>query len=325
MSNIMWFDDPESDLCENTGGKGASLSKMSKVGLPVPGGFIITAPFFYSFIVSSSLFEKIQHIISGINFDNFKGIEERSKEIQKLIIDTPFPASLRNEVLSFYEELGMENQPVAVRSSSTAEDLDEASFAGQQDTYLYVVGNEDLLDKIKKIWASLYNGSAMFYRKQKGFDEAKIAIAVVVQKMVDSEKSGVMFTVNPISKVRNHLLIESVWGLGEGIVSGCVTPDNFTVDKTTHEILEENISEKETMFVRNFSLKGVDELEVPESKRNSRVLTDMELEELVNLAVKLEKFFGKPQDVEWAIVHGKVNLLQSRPITTLEKTDKASA
>jgi pyruvate,water dikinase len=317
MSDLIWFDDVQGDLVKNTGGKGASLSKMYKFQLNVPNGFIVSAPFFFEYRKKNNLDEKIVKLIEAINFDDFSSIEQVSKKIRDMIIDTPMPDELEEKILTCFEKLGGDTQPMAVRSSSTAEDLDDASFAGQLETFLYVVGKEDLIEKIRECWVSLYNGRAVFYRKQKGFDERNVSIAVVVQKMVNSEKAGVMFTANPINKNRDQALIESAWGLGEAVVSGTVTPDNNVVDKITFKVIEEYISEKETMFVRDGSLKGVVEKEVPEEIRCARVLTEDELLELVKLSIKLEKFFGKPEDVEWAIEEGKLYLLQSRPITTL--------
>jgi pyruvate, water dikinase len=317
MLNLVWFDDIQGDLIKYTGGKGASLSKMYKSQLPIPNGFVVAAPFFLKHVQQNNLIEKIIELIETINHDDFNSIESISENIRKMIIDTPIPSGLEKDIVDHYNVLGGESLAVAVRSSSTAEDLDDASFAGQQETFLYVLGKEDLIDKIKCCWASLYNGRAIFYRKQKGFDERAVSIAVVVQKMVNSEKSGVMFTANPITKNRNHALIEGVWGLGEGVVSGEVTPDNYIVDKCSYNVLEEYISEKEMMIVRGMSLKGSEKSEVPEDKKCARVLTDDEISQLTKMSINLEKLFGKPQDVEWAIEKGKLYLLQSRPITTL--------
>ncbi len=317
MRNLIWFNEDHCDRIQYTGGKGASLSKMHKFRLNVPNGFVISAPFFFEYRKENNLDEKIIKLIDTIDFDDCACIEKVSEEIRKMVINTPISAELENDILSYYGMLGGEIQPVAVRSSSTAEDLDDASFAGQQETFLYVMGKDDLIEKIKECWASLYNGRAVFYRKQRGFCEKDVSIAVVVQKMVNAEKAGVMFTVNPITKDRDQALIEAAWGLGEAVVSGTVTPDNYIVDKKTSKVIEEYVSEKEMMFVRNCSLKGVEEKDVPEELKCRRVLTDEELSELLNLSHKLEKFFGKPEDVEWAIEGGNVYLLQSRPITTL--------
>jgi pyruvate,water dikinase len=318
MKRAVWFDELKEDHLTVAGGKGASLCKMFQNSFSVPEGFVVTAPTFTEFMNSNSLFTQVFELIDTINFDNECSIEEVSEKIRNIIINSKIPNDIAEDIIDSYKKLtGQKDMPVAVRSSSTSEDLDDASFAGQQETFLYVVGIDDILDKVKRCWASLYNGRAIYYRKKKGFDEKKIAIAVVVQKMINSEKSGVMFTVNPITKSREHVTIEAAWGLGEGIVSGIVTPDSYIVDKRTKEIIEEYVSEKELMVVRKKSMKGVEEVQVPEDKKNIRVLENDNIGELIDLANQLEAFFGKPQDVEWAIENDKLYLLQSRPITTL--------
>ena len=317
MAKCIRFDDPEGVMIEYTGGKGASLSKMHQSKLPVPNGFVISAPFFNKYLEKTGLMEKIIAKIDTIDFDNFSAIEDISAEIRKMIVDEPFPKDIEEEIACCYAELGEEIQAVAVRSSGTAEDLDDASFAGQQETFLYVLGQEDVLEKIRECWASLYNGRAIFYRREKGFSEKQVSIAVVVQKMVNSEKSGVMFTVNPITKDHSAVLVEGAWGLGEGVVSGIVTPDNYVIDKNTDKAIETYVSEKETMVVRDPSMRGSVEQDVPDDLKEARVLSDDELAELSIMAKRIEAFFGKPQDIEWAIEKQQLYLLQSRPITTL--------
>ena len=317
MLNLVWFDDVHADMIKYTGGKGASLSKMHKFQLQVPNGFTVAAPSFRSFLEENNLNVKILNLIESIHFDDCNSIESISETIRSMITDMPMPPELEQDIVSYYEQLGGDTQAVAVRSSGTAEDLDDASFAGQQETFLYVIGFDDLIHKIKECWASLYNGRAIFYRKEKGFDERLVSIAVVVQKMVNSEKSGVMFTVNPINKDRNEILVEAAWGLGEAIVSGMVTPDNYIINKNDYNIVSEYISEKEIMVIRDCSMRGTNEVKVADYLKNERVLTEREMKTLVDLANKLEKFFVKPQDIEWAVENGEVYLLQSRPITTL--------
>lgn len=317
MAKCIRFDDPEGVMIEYTGGKGASLSKMHQSKLPVPNGFVISAPFFNKYLEKTGLMGKIIAKIDTIDFDNFSAIEDISAEIRKMIVDEPFPQDIEEEIACCYAELGEGIQAVAVRSSGTAEDLDDASFAGQQETFLYVLGHEDVLEKIRECWASLYNGRAIFYRREKGFSEKQVSIAVVVQKMVNSEKSGVMFTVNPITKDHSAVLVEGAWGLGEGVVSGIVTPDNYVIDKNTDKAIETYVSEKETMVVRDPSMRGSVEQDVPDDLKEARVLSDDELAELSIMAKRIETFFGKPQDIEWAIEKQQLYLLQSRPITTL--------
>ena len=222
------------------------------------------------------------------------------------------------DIVQYYSQVGDHRQPVAVRSSGTAEDLDDASFAGQQETFLFVIGNDDVVKYIKECWASLYNDRAIFYRREKHFDERSISIAVVVQCMVNAQKAGVMFTSNPITNDYDTVVLEAAWGLGEAIVSGIVTPDNLWINKHTGEVTTEYISEKETMVVRLNERGGTKEVPVPEDQREAPVLTDEERNQLVDLANKIEAFYKKPEDIEWAIVDGQVYLLQSRPITTMK-------
>lgn len=317
MPNCIWFDDSEGKLIEYTGGKGASLSKMHQAQLPVPNGFVISAPFFKEYLAKTGLIDKIIAMIEAINYDDFSEIENVSAEIRKMIVDEPFPEAIVEDIAFHYINLEEGSPAVAVRSSGTAEDLDDASFAGQQETYLYVVGLDDVIEKIKECWASLYNGRAIFYRCEKGFSEKEVSIAVVIQKMVNSEKAGVMFSVNPISKDPNMCLVEAAWGLGEGVVSGIVTPDNYVIDKSNDIEAETYISEKETMVVRDPSMRGSVEQDVPADLKEARVLSVEEIEELSKMSKHIEKFFGKPQDIEWAIEKNTLYLLQSRPITTL--------
>ena len=316
MDYIAWLDEiPESGLLRRAGGKGASLSKLIGGGFNVPGGFVVCSEMFDSFMTESGLRERVLEMAGGIDFENYSELVRVSEEIRRMITGTPTPAEFDALIRESYLKLGGDS-PVAVRSSGTAEDLDDASFAGQQDTFLYVTGAGDVSRYVKECWASLYNDRALFYRKQKSFEEDKISIAVVVQRMIAADKAGVMFTVEPISQNRGLCLIEGSWGLGEAIVSGSVTPDSYTVEKTG-KLLDSYISEKEIMVARRADGKGVEELEVPEDKREARVLSVNEIKQLAGLAVALEDFFGKPQDVEWAIEADDLFLLQSRPITTL--------
>lgn len=317
MNNFIPFSELEGTELDNTGGKGASLSKMYRFGLPVPNGFVVTAPFFRAFMDKTELTGKIKALLAKIPDDDLNDLERISANIRQMILEQPFPSEYVDELVGCYDDLGEVNTPVAVRSSSTAEDLDDASFAGQQETFLYVVGKEDLINKIKECWASLYNGRAIFYRKEKKFSEDAVSIAVVVQKMINSEKAGVMFTQNPITHNENELLIEAAWGLGEGVVSGIVTPDNYVYLRREKKAESTYISEKEVMVIRDPSLLGSVEVDVPKELKEKRVLSDEELLEMRNMAQRIEEFFEKPQDIEWAYEDDVLYLLQSRPITTL--------
>lgn len=316
---LAWFDEiPDGELAMAAGGKGASLCRMSRAGLPVPEGFIVRSEMFNAFMEANGLWDYVFEKLGTIDFSSDASLIAVSAEIRRRIIDCPVPQDMTEDIVKHYSRIGAGREPVAVRSSGTAEDLDDASFAGQQETFLFVIGNDDVVKFIKECWASLYNDRAIFYRREKKFDERSISIAVVVQRMVSAQKAGVMFTSNPITNDYNTVVLEAAWGLGEAIVSGIVTPDNLWIDKRTGEVTTEYISEKETMVVRLSERGGTKEEPVPEELREAPVLTDAERNQLVELARKIEDFYKKPEDIEWAIVDGQVYLLQSRPITTMK-------
>lgn len=316
MSGLAWFNEiPDEKLGLSAGGKGASLCRMFRAGLRVPEGFIVKAETFTDFMKRTGLRDYVLETIRTINFDSTSNLIDVSEKIRERICATKMPEDMSSELKEYYKKFN--NGPVAVRSSGTAEDLDDASFAGQQETYLFVIGEDDLIRYVKECWASLYNDRAIFYRREKGFKEEDISIAVVVQKMVNSEKSGVMFTVNPVTKDPDVVMIEAAWGLGEAVVSGIVTPDNLWINKKTGEVIQEYISEKETMVVRLSENGGTKEMDVPENLRDEPVLNEQEKKDLVDVAIRIENFYKKPEDVEWAFENGQLYMLQSRPITTL--------
>ena len=316
---LAWFNEiPDEELGGSAGGKGASLCRMSRAGLPVPQGFIVRSEMFNAFMEQAGLWDFVFEKLEEIDFSSDASLIAVSAEIRRHIIDTPVPQDMAMEIVRFYTSMGNGRMPVAVRSSGTAEDLDDASFAGQQETFLFVIGNDDVIKFIKECWASLYYDRAIFYRREKKFDERSISIAVVVQTMVSAQKAGVMFTSNPITNDYDTVVLEAAWGLGEAIVSGIVTPDNLWINKHTGEVTTEYISEKETMVVRLNERGGTKEVPVPEELREAPVLTEGERSQLVSLANKIESFYKKPEDIEWAIVDGQVYLLQSRPITTMK-------
>lgn len=316
---LAWFNEiPDEELGSAAGGKGASLCRMSRADLPVPTGFIVRSEMFNAFMEANGLWEYVYETIDTIDFSSDASLIATAAAIRRKIVSSPMPEEMAGDIVSFYSRIGSGSEPVAVRSSGTAEDLDDASFAGQQETYLFVIGSEDVVKYIKECWASLYNDRAIFYRREKKFDERSISIAVVVQRMVSAQKAGVMFTSNPITNDHDTVVLEAAWGLGEAIVSGIVTPDNLWINKHTGEITTEYISEKETMVVRLSERGGTREVPVPAELREAPVLTDDERNRLVALANRIEAFYGKPEDIEWAIVDGEVFLLQSRPITTMK-------
>ncbi|MFB6309783.1 MAG: phosphoenolpyruvate synthase [Salinirussus sp.] len=320
---LLWLDDVRAEDLGTVGGKAASLGELSAAGLPVPPAFVVTADTYRNFLeetgIEAELFEAVD-----VDAEDSAALSTAAERASELIEGTELPADLREEILTAYDRIG-ENASVAVRSSATAEDLPDASFAGQQETFLNVT-RDDLLDRVRKCWASLFTQRAIYYRDEQGFDHAAVDIAVVVQEMVDAEKSGVMFTSHP-STGAPVITIEAAWGLGEAVVSGAVTPDNYVLDRASGEITEESIADKKVMHVRNEDTGETVERPVPEDQRSERVLTDAELTTLLDLGERVEDYYGEPQDVEWAIADGgdgagpdgSVYLLQSRPITTISE------
>ncbi|WP_336326157.1 phosphoenolpyruvate synthase [Halovenus sp. HT40] len=312
---VLWLDDIRGDDLETVGGKAASLGEMTSASLPVPPAFVVTADTYRSFIEATGIDEELFELVD-IETEDSAALAEAADAAQELIRETPMPDDLHEEILGAYDELGDE-VPVAVRSSATAEDLPDASFAGQQETFLNVTG-EDLVDKVRECWASLFTQRALYYRQEQGFAEEVVDIAVVVQQMVDADKSGVMFTSHP-STGAPVVTIEAAWGLGEAVVSGAVTPDNYIVDRNSGELQQQTVAEKKVMHVRDEETGETVEREVPADKQNEQVLSEAELEELRETGEMIEEYYGEPQDVEWAIYDGELYLLQSRPITTISE------
>jgi len=315
---VTWLDDVRSTDVGTVGGKAASLGELTAAGLPVPPGFVVTAGTYRTFIeeagIDDELFEAVE-----VDSEDSAALAEAHERAHELIMETPFPEEVKTEIIESYREVGDGEAFVAVRSSATAEDLPDASFAGQQETFLNVT-EEDLLQRVKECWASLFSQRAIYYRNQKGFPHHEVDIAVVVQQMVDAEKSGVMFTSHP-STGEKRIIIEAAWGLGEAVVSGSVSPDNYVVDRESGEVETVTVADKKVMCVKDPDTGHTEEVEVPEEKRNERVISDEEIGELVELGEIVEDHYDTPQDVEWAIFEGEVYMLQSRPITTIDDSE----
>ncbi|TRM97148.1 phosphoenolpyruvate synthase, partial [Sulfolobus sp. F1] len=314
-------------MVDLAGGKGANLGELMSSGIRVPPAFVISSKAFKYFLEYNKLVDQIKEILSNSLITS----EDASKKIKNLIISAKIPDNLSSMIMRAYEELckvvGKEIL-VAVRSSATAEDIEEASFAGQQDTYLNV-SKEELLDKVKLVWASLYNARAIEYRKSKGIDQASVLIAVVVQKMVNSRSAGVMFTIHPITGDDNHIVIESNWGLGETVVGGKVTPDEFVIRKSDLKIIERKVSNKKIKIVYDIKSKRNIEVELNDNEANSMSISDEEAIELAKLGLRIEEHYGKPMDIEWAIdadlkFPDNVFIVQARPETFWSSKNKAS-
>jgi pyruvate,water dikinase len=325
MKYVEFFEELRKEDVDVAGGKGANLGELTHAGIPVPPGFVVTSATYDKFIKETGIFEEIMGILDALDVNNNKELQEASRVIKKIITDTPMPDEIRVIIVEAYNALctriGKEDVYVAVRSSATAEDLPEASFAGQQDTYLNIRGVDEVVTFVQKCWASLFESRAIFYREENDFDHSKVYIAVVIQEMVDAEKAGVMFTVHP-STGEDKILIEGAWGLGEGVVSGTVTPDNCWYDKKTGEILDYKVSDKKTMFKRGPDGRTV-QVDVPENLREKRVLSTYEIAKLAELGKKIQEHYQFPQDTEWAIEGGRIFMLQSRPVTTLGNSEAA--
>ena len=302
------------------GGKGASLGEMTRTGIPVPPGFVILATAFDYFVQEtpkSPVAEtdlEIEARLTKVNFDDINSIDEASNVIRDIMADTPMPKVLAEEIKKDFKKL--KAKLVAVRSSATAEDSSIASWAGELETYLNT-SEKTLLQNVKQCWSSIYTPRAIFYRYEKKLSDQKVSVAVVVQKMIESEVSGIAFTVHPVTKDKNHIIIEAGFGLGEAVVSGQITPDSYVVDKRDFSLLDINIAEQKKMLVRKSAAGGNVWKPLAKNKRESQKLTGQQIIELAKICVQIEKHYKKPQDIEWAWARGKFYITQSRPITTL--------
>jgi pyruvate, water dikinase len=322
---VICFDRLGKGDIKKVGGKGANLGEMVKVGIPVPAGFVITTASFDLLVSAHNLEEKIRESIRSTNVEDTAKLVQTSNKIKEMILSYEMPQEVRSKVLEAYKEvseiLDKVEPRVAVRSSATAEDLPTASFAGQQASFLNVRGEKELIESIRKCWASLFEPRAIFYRAKHGFSGA--SIAVVVQKMVDADKSGVMFTIDPATG-EDTVLIEATWGLGESIVGGEVSPDSYKVSKTG-KIIDIQVSNKTKTRVLDCASGATVEIAVPPEKATARVLTDDEIQRLTKYAVMLEKHYGRPQDIEFAIENDEIHIVQTRAITTEVKAGKVEA
>lgn len=329
MAYTLWFDKAGKEALALVGGKNASLGELIKADIPVPPGFSVTTEAYLEFI-TGSLKEEIGRVLSRIDLQDVASLEGASQTIRELISQTPFPQKMADEIASNYEALsnvvGTPELPVAVRSSATAEDLPGASFAGQQDTFLWVRGIEEVLKKIKQCMSSLFTPRAISYRVKMGFPHEKVLISVGIQKMVDARAAGVMFTLNPLNGDPSKVVIEGNWGLGETVVAGVCNPDKFVVDKVTKDLVKE-ISLKETECVFDPRSGEVIHRDIAPDLREVPCLDDEEVLELARYAIKIEDYYGCPQDIEWAIDRQNpfpfnIYMVQSRPETIWSQKKK---
>ncbi len=327
---VIPFEQCDLSMVDRVGGKCASLGELMRANVPVPPGFAVTTDAYVRFLEDNGLKDKILKRLEGLQDGMVEEINRASEQIRGWIEAGSIAEFLEDFFCEYYRILSKRTRtpacPVAVRSSATAEDLPGASFAGQQDTYLWTRGAEDLLDRVKKCWSSLFTPRAIAYRANMGFPHAQVLISVAVQKMVRSFTAGVMFTINPATGDRATVVIDSNWGYGESVVSGEVTPDQFHVNKITLEITNRTISDKAIYYTTDPETDEVKQLETEDERRNQQTLLDAEIVDLAKLAKGIEKHYGKPMDIEWATektlpYKGEIFIVQSRPETVWSRKE----
>ncbi|MBI2852793.1 MAG: phosphoenolpyruvate synthase [Chloroflexi bacterium] len=318
---VVWFSEVTKQDIPLVGGKGANLGEMTNAQIPVPPGFIVTAQAYFDFLNKTRLMDKIRALLEPVDINDSRQLQHVAARVRQIIEHALMPAETRQEIIEAYRKMG--GGLVAVRSSATAEDLPDASFAGQQRTFLNVQGEAEVATAVQGCWASLFEARAIFYRVQQKFDHFKVGIAVPVQKMVQSNASGVMFTLEPVTSDRSKIVIEAIFGLGEAIVGGEVTPDMYIVNKEDMAIQLKKVSHQEWQLVRNVT-GGDRETNIkeslPASRQNEQKIDDEDIIHLANLARQIEDHYNFPQDIEWAKEDGRLYILQTRPVTTIKET-----
>ena len=310
--NIVWFDEVTRNDIPLVGGKGANLGEMTNAGIPVPPGFIVTADAYYSFLEETGITDQLRALLAPLDTNDSRQLQDISAKIQEVILDATMPADVAEGIRQSYREMG--EGRVAVRSSATAEDLPEASFAGQQATFLNVSGEDEVVAAVQKCWASLFEARAIWYRVENGFEHFKVGIAVPVQRMVQSDASGVMFTVEPTSSDRSKITIEAVFGLGEMIVSGDVRPDYYVVSKEGLNIVDKEVKAQEWKLVRSDSGPSEEpnvKIDLTPAEQAQQKITDADIVALAKMGKRLEEHYQFPQDIEWAKESGELFIVQT--------------
>lgn len=318
---VAWFKDVGIADRPTVGGKGGSLGELTRAGIAVPPGFVVTVAAFEEFLAALEAREPIRPLVEALDPADLGAATKLSEQLRARVMQEPMPASVQQALKAAHAQLCPDGQPVAVRSSATTEDAEDASFAGLQDTFLWVLDAETMLERVRECWASLYSVESMTYRRKQHLPEDGVAMAVVVQRMVNARCAGVMFTRSPTSGDKSVITIEGAWGLGSAVVSGEVTPDKWVIGKITGEISRRDISDKHARQVPAPG-GGIIEVENEPEKRSAPCLSDDELMALREVGRRVERHYGKPQDIEWALDQdGKVLLLQSRPETVWAMKD----
>ncbi|MCF8198737.1 MAG: hypothetical protein K9J42_08225 [Sulfuritalea sp.] len=321
---VCWFEECDKNSVDLVGGKCSSLGELINAGVRVPPGFALTTHGFKQFMRDAGVQSKVTELLDGLDHEDMDKLEEVSRVIREMIESCPISIELEDLIAESYRKLSVRScipaVPVAVRSSATAEDLPGASFAGQQDTYLWIRGIDDVMHYVRRCISSLYTGRAIAYRMKMGFPHELVAISVGIQKMANSFSAGVMFTVHPTNGDRSVIVIDSNYGFGESVVSGEVTPDHFVVNKVALDILERTISTKEICYTVDFKEQKSVATEIPLERQNVQSIIDDEVTELAWMGKKIEQHYGRPMDIEWAIdkdlpTGGNIFILQARPET----------
>jgi len=322
--NILWFSQLGIEDVNIVGGKGGNLGEMYNLGIPIPNGFVVTSNAYFQFIQENNLKPLIKDILKITDVDQPDQLHAASNKIRSIIRKSPLSQELSIEIMKAYKKLsgfgGLKNIPVAVRTSATAEDSLDASFAGQGDTFLNVIGEANVINRVRECWSSLFTSRSIFYQVKKNYDHFKIGVAVPVQKLINSEISGIMFTTNPVTNAKNEIIVETIWGLGEYIVQGKITPDQHIIDKNEWKIISEEHVTQDIQLI-----KGPDETKevlVPKTKINKKKINTQMAIKIAKIGQKLHNHYGKPQDVEFAIDRGKLYIVQTRPITTIVTNQK---
>jgi len=339
---IAWFKELSKSDIPLVGGKGANLGEMYNSRFPIPPGFCVTAEAYKRFLEESGIGEKIYPVLDNLDVNETEKLQEVAEQVQNVILNAKMPEEVKSKITEAYNNLtvdidvyklagkealsmvkaGRDLPFVAVRSSATAEDLPTASFAGQQKTFLNVKGVENVVLAVHKCWASLFTARAIYYRIKNDFEHKKVFIAVVVQKMVDSTRAGVAFSINPSTNNENEIIIEAGWGLGDAVVAGQITPDSYILDKKSLEIKNKKLNEQEFEYVRDTNLGRTVKKNIPPGKKNTQILSDTEIKKLAKLVLDIESHYQKPQDIEWAVEDGRLFIVQARPVTTMKKVSE---
>ena len=329
---VCWFEECTKDSVDLVGGKCSSLGELINAGVRVPPGFALTTHGFRQFMRDAGIQSAVSKLLDGLDHDDMDKLEEASRVIREMIESCPISIELEDMVAECYRKLSVRccvpAVPVAVRSSATAEDLPGASFAGQQDTYLWIRGIDDVMHHVRRCISSLYTGRAIAYRMKMGFPHEQVAISVGIQKMANSFSAGVMFTIHPTNGDRSVIVIDSNYGFGESVVSGEVTPDHFVVNKVALDIMERTISTKEICYTVDLKEQKSVATEIPFERQKVQSIIDDEVTELAWMGKKIEKHYGRPMDIEWAIdkdlpAGGNIFILQARPETIWSNKQQA--